>query len=322
MNRFLVYLLCLSLLFTAGICNTAQAQEQQEQYFLELQGFTWNQTTIRSLIVTSENESWWNPIFVNATVRAVNIWSDAIQFFAINYSDFSYLSNLKLESAVSNETLPGFDIYFTWTESPLRNTTDEVGLARTVTNAFNVVVNCTINLVAKTNHGYALSEGDIQNVALHEFGHSLGLGHSNYTGDLMFPMYTLRGSNQGISTLDVYGVATVFQWIPNPSEFFPVNRWLQRTVINLPSDIPYQYMAVSPENVRPQSFEENPVVQVFILMWELLLHPEILIIVVIFILVFVIIGLIPRRRPKREAEQINSSQPADSFPASFFRVAS
>ena len=34
----------------------------------------------------------------------------------------------------------------------------------------------------------------MQNIALHELGHGLGLGHSNYTDDLMYSLYTLGGA--------------------------------------------------------------------------------------------------------------------------------
>ena len=62
----------------------------------------------------------------------------------------------------------------------------------------------------------------MQNVALHELGHSLGLGHSNYTGDLMYAVYTMGIHRlKSISTLDVYGVATLFAWETNSTDILP-----------------------------------------------------------------------------------------------------
>jgi predicted Zn-dependent protease len=295
---FLLFLLFSSLFLTASISAISQVQGQnQNSYSLQIQGLTWNRTTLNILLVTPNNESWWNPIYVNSTLRAIGQWNDAISYFASNYSDFAYLSNLKFEPTVSNETKPGFDIYLNWTESTLANTADEIGLTST-TDLNDAIINCTINLATHTSHGNSLADGDEQNIALHELGHSLGLGHSNYTGDVMYPAYTLEGPAKYISTLDVYGVATIFAWMTKPSTFYPVFEWLQGNPVILPSNIPYKYLPVSPQNALPQTLANNPVVETLVLMVEILIHPEILAIVLLFIIVLIIIVLIPSKRKK------------------------
>jgi hypothetical protein len=296
---FLLFLLISSLFLAAGVFRVSQLQGQnQDQYSLRLQGLAWNQATISTLIVTSDNESWWNPLYLNSTLRAIGQWNDAIAGFALNNSNFAYLSNLRIEASVLNETQSGFDVYIGWTESPLSNVSDEIGLSKTFTKPKSAIINCTINLATHTHQGDALSDGDLQNIALHELGHSLGLGHCNSTGDLMYPTYTLLSSAEGVSTLDVYGVATVFAWMINSSMFYPVSGWLKENSVILPSEIAYQYLPVSPQNARPQTLIDNPVVHFFILMFEVLIHPEILAIVLVFIMVMVVIALIPRRRKR------------------------
>jgi len=113
----------------------------------------------------------------------------------------------------------------------------------------------------------------------------------------MYPAYTLLGSADSISTLDIYGVATVFAWMLNPSKFYPVSGWLQSDPVVLPSN-QYEYLPVSPQNARPQTLANNPIVQTLILMVEILIHPEILAIVLLFIIVLIIIALIPSKRKK------------------------
>ena len=191
---------------------------------LALQGFVWNHTTLKALVVAAYNESWWNPDDLNTAIRAIGQWNDAIAAFASNYSDFSYLSSLSIQPTVSNETQPGFDIYINWTQSPFSNG-DEVGLSQIFPDYESTIINCTVNLAAHTHHGDALNEGDMQNIALHELGHSLGLGHSNYTGDLMSAYYTLGGPAESVSTLDVYGVATLFGWDTKFNQLLP-SKWL------------------------------------------------------------------------------------------------
>lgn len=114
----------------------------------------------------------------------------------------------------------------------------------------------------------------------------------------MYSLYTMGSSAEAVSSLDVYGVATIFAWELNTSSFYPVNGWLKENSVILPPDIAYQGLPVSPENARPQTLANNPVVQTLILMGEILIHPQILTFVLVVIVVCVIIALIPRRKRK------------------------
>jgi len=299
MRRFLLFLWISSLVLAACfVSNNGVQGQSSDKYSLQLQGFVWNRSTLNALVVKADNESWWNTDYLNTTLRAIGQWNDAIAAFALNYSDFSYLSSLRIQPTVSNESQLGFDIYIHWTESPLSNTTDEVGLSKIFPNYQGTIRNCTVNLAVHTNHGDALNDGDMQNIALHELGHSLGLGHSNYTGDLMYSLYTMGSSAEGISSLDVYGVATIFAWELNTTNFYPISGWLKENSVILPATIAYQGLPVSPENARPQTFTNNSVFQTLIFMFELLIHPEIFAIILAVAVIFVIIALIPGRKKR------------------------
>jgi hypothetical protein len=303
MRKFLLFLWIFSLVFAFSFvsCNGVRGQEDSS---LQLQGFVWNRLTLNALLVTADNESWWNPDYLNTTLRAIGQWNDAIKAFSANYSDFSYLSNLKIQPIISNTTQPGFDIYINWTGSPLSKT-DEVGLSQISAN-FGTIINCTTNLATHTNHGEALKEEDMQNIALHELGHSLGLGHSNYTGDLMYSVYTIGYAPEDVSTLDVYGVATLFAWEINATNFYPVSDWLKVNSVILPPNIVYRGLPVSPENASPQTLADNSVVQFLILMFEILIHPEVLALAILFIVILVVIALIPKRRKRSDDVKVGS----------------
>jgi predicted Zn-dependent protease len=306
MRFFLVLLLFSTLFLTAGSFAICQAQSpNQNVYALEIQGLAWNKSTLRILLTTPNNESWWNPIYVNSTLRAIGQWNDAISYFASHNENYVYLSNLELKPTVLNYTKSGFDIYINWTESNLPGSADEIGLA-TLTSEANQIIGCTINLATHTHHGVSLIDGDMQNIALHELGHTLGLGHSNATGDVMFPDIALLGASKSISSLDMYGIATTFAWMTNQFNFYPIGFWLNGTPVVLPSDIPYNYLPVSTQNARPNTLQNNTILQNLILDLGLFLHPILL--VPIFALIIFLIGIVlyDRLRRKRRTPKADS----------------
>jgi hypothetical protein len=55
---------------------------------------------------------------------------------------------------------------------------------------------------------------DFFTVALHELGHSLGLGHSEVTGSVMEPVYA--GSRRSLHPDDIAGIQALYS-VPEPS---------------------------------------------------------------------------------------------------------
>ena len=296
MHKLFSFLLVASLFLAAFlVCgNNGVWAESQDKYSLQLQGLVWNHATLRALIITADNESWWTNTYLDSAVRAVGQWNDAIATFAENYSEFSYMSNVRIQTSISNVSISGFDIYVDWTKSPLSSSTDEIGVSQISADYRSTIINCTVSLAAHSNHGDPLNEGDMQNVALHELGHSLGLGHSNVTSDLMYAFYTRQSGPEYVSTLDAYGVATLFAWNQNGFIFYPIDEWLFENSVVLPSDIAYKGLPVSPENAIPQTLANNPIVQTLVLMFEILIHPEILAAVVLVVLLSILLGLAVR----------------------------
>ncbi len=281
----MILTLCLTIIQSVG------AQTEQS-YELDILGPTWDHSTISVLIIPSFNESWWNAAYLNSSLHAINQWNEAISYFAANYTDYAYISHLRIESTVSNLTHSGFDVTISWVEQ-LGNDTYETGLTRTTYANLTIISNSTITLAAHDYQNNVLGEADEQNVILHEVGHSLGLGHGNASADLMYPVLALGSSLKKISTLDMYGVSTVFGWLSNSTEYNATIQGSPVSSVILPFNIPYDYLPVTEDNVPPATTTQQ--VSTFLdNLIQFLLQPENETLILIIISTIIIISIIIR----------------------------
>jgi hypothetical protein len=277
-------------LIVLTFASQIQAQ-QQDTIIIEIGGYAWNKTTLNTLIVTSENESWWSSSYVNATVNAIDDWNHAITYFTENYSQYSYLSPVNLKYQVSNQTQPGFDIYVNFSQSVSIQNQDAIGLTSTLPNNDGTIQYCLISIGTQSQY-LKFTEKDIQSVTTHELGHAIGIGHSNSSNDLMYPQFDVYASQIEISTLDMYGVANAFEWITNPNLPTPT---IQQD-IGLPSSIPYEY--IPPAAPAPQSIGDNPVFRAIEIVGNILFTPYILLMIIIGVSIMIIIEVSFRRQRK------------------------
>ena len=305
LNHFLAAaILCLAL----ATCVIGDAKTQTD-YSIEVQDYTWDHSNLSVLIISHEEESWWDPVFINLTLRAVGVWNDAFVDFATRYPDFDYVSNLRLAPTVSNNSSPGFDISVTWVEGTVTEGSDQVGLTWTFPNRQGVFIRSNITLSTQ-NRLSSLSDIEMQNIAQHEIGHALGLLHSNYTGDIMYPTTSATFSVRYISTLDAYGVAAVFGWMSVSPSFDPSNKEEVPSSVRLPSNIEYEYLAISAENLPPKGFFDpvlDPIRNFLSAFFDYLLIPGRFMLFVL-VMVALIIGMIlyrvlrPTKNPKQPSE--------------------
>jgi hypothetical protein len=270
---------------------TGEAQAQiPETPIIEVGGYLWNRTTI-SVLIVSNNQSDWTAGLVNSTIRAIDDWNTAITYFATNYSGFSYLSAVNLQIQVSNQTESNFDVYVNFSETVASGNQDAIGATTTSPYSNGTIQKCIITIATESRYS-TLTQKDIQSVAAHEFGHVLGIGHSNSSNDLMYPLFDVYGSDYGISTLDMYGVANAFQWIINPDQPVPSTK----QELSLPTNITYEYIALA--QPAPQAITDNPIVKALEILSNILLTPYILLMIASGILLLILIELFFRRARK------------------------
>jgi hypothetical protein len=288
--KFSVFILFVILLGATVVEVQAQTPTQ-DTFVIEVGGYTWNKTALKTLIVTAEDQSWWTQGLVNSTLRAINQWNQAIQFFATNYPDYTYLSAVKLEAKVVNQSEPDFDIYVNYSQSVAINGQDSIGLATTIPYNNGTIEKCVINLAAESQY-LVLTEKDVQSVATHELAHALCIGHSNSSSDLMYPSYDVYAAQYAISTLNLFGVARAFEWITNPEQAAPI----RQQQLALPQNIPYEYAPIP--QAAPESISDNPIAKFLEMTGRILLNPIILPMIIVAVVLFVIVGLSFRKKKK------------------------
>lgn len=248
-----------------------EAQTEEYTPSLDISNIPWDKTTLHILIVEAPNESWWEVEFVNATVDAVSNWEVALDFFIEKYPDFSYLSNLNFDLTVAPQTTDGYDVYVEFAETIPEQNQLVLGRTATYTNTENNRDHCTVTL-ATSSQSLSFSTNGMTKVATHEFGHVLGLEHSDSAADLMYPSSDLVFSKYEISTLDLYGVAVIFGWLNYGSLLNPQ----EGNSISLPDSIGYEYAPPAnpstPQNEGIQflqsatAFVEQNVVSILVIM--------------------------------------------------------
>lgn len=274
-----------------GFFATVETRAQpQETPIIEVGGYLWNRTTLFVLII-SDNQSEWNSGLVNSTIRAVEDWNNVITSFATNYSSYNYISAVNLQIQVSNQIEPNFDIYVSFSETVSSSNQDSIGTATTTPYSNGTIQKCEITIATSSRY-VELTQKDVQSVAAHEFGHALGIGHCNSSSDLMYPLFDVYGSDYGISTLNMYGVANAFNWIINPEQPVPS----PKQEIALPANIPYEYIVSA--QPAPQALTDNPIVRALTVLVNVLLTPYVLIVIVVGISILVMIELAFRRQRK------------------------
>lgn len=262
---FLVILLTTLLLATLPVSPTSlppQTAAAQTIPSIETEGGVWTDPAISVLITPSTGQTWYRSSYAGDAAHAVRRWTQSIIVFTDTYP-YNYLRQLSFNIHIEGiNTTASPDVAISFIQNFPSTGTPALGETRTritqFSNHFEPPI--TMRLAAQDpDQLRQLSDSDVVNIATHEFGHALGLGHTNMltTDDnfleLMSTTYNLPVGNaknplEAPSTLDLYALATIYNYLatsPTLSGSGP-----DSTILTLPVTIPYTAAYPYPEQVK------------------------------------------------------------------------
>jgi hypothetical protein len=265
------------------------------------EGGTWTSSTIHILINPQISAPWFKSSYTFDVNHAISRWSQSITVYTDVYGS-NYLRNLSFVTCVSgvNDTLCGSpDIQVRFIES-FGSQSSGLGLTSIrVSNSGIFQAPTTTTLAAyDPSNTTQLTDTDMINIASHEFGHALGLGHATVsatdegTFELMFLSYgqavgNPRNSLEAPSTLDLYALSYVYNWLASSSTLIGPGH--PAALLSLPSGVTYS--SVYPYGEQIQTLQ-NSISQ---------LKLEIIILVIVaallLALVLALVILLSRKKP-------------------------
>jgi len=189
--------LMLILILTLGMAVMDSPVVEAQTASVTVLGEAWDHPVITVLITTRGGDSG----YVAYVQAALDDWQARIRALggegSTGYASFTF-------NPTSDKTA---DIMIT-----LKQNTGVILGSADVDSEGDVIRRVSIKLATENAMGLPLDAADVQNIAAHELGHALGLGHANVEADLMHSSYDLveTGSVNAPSTLDLEAIKYIY----------------------------------------------------------------------------------------------------------------
>jgi predicted Zn-dependent protease len=241
-RKISIYCFLLALVSFFGCTFTVvQSSQLQGADSIVLEEFRWTKFPVKVLV---DMNQWTQPEYAVAVREALDSWIKSIWNYTNTYNDISLATVNYLFYSNDVNSTTNYDVLISFAPDKIPPGPNTVGLT---TYSWDLTTHqpvppITINITTYSGTATTLF---IKNIAMHEFGHALGLGHALPQNTLNGPelMYYSSSKNQVVypSTLDVYGLTKVY------------NGSYGQTVY-LPSSIPYVMLAegdIPPPQIIP-----------------------------------------------------------------------
>jgi len=228
-SRFIsVLLLAINLLlvYTPAMPSSAAATLPS----INLEGFRWNSFPLRVLV---DMNAWSTKDYAVAVREALDDWLRSIWNYTSSFNDTS-LTMIRFAFYVSDiNRTDNYNALVTFAASEISPNSETIGLTTAQWNpqTHEPISPVTVNI---TTYSATATHLFVRNVAMHELGHMLGLGHASSQNTLDGPelMYNISSRNRILSpsTLDIYGLTTLY-------------RGMYDQTVQLPAYIPYKMLS-------------------------------------------------------------------------------
>jgi hypothetical protein len=252
-NRKLVFCLVLAIMLSVSLgANITCAETNTTPPTIELYDFQWNTFPLKVLVDLNE---WSTDEYALAVRRGIDGWVQSIWNYTQTYTNITLAFHYSYY--VSNVNATGsYDILITFSQHEIER--NKVGLTTFSWDA-RTHEPITPFIITITSYSATADTLFITNVAMHEFGHALGLGHADSpetrNGPELMYLTSLHTQTVYPSTLNIYGLSRLYS-----GNF-------EETVF-LPSTIPYLMIAQGSIPPQDQTVSNN---MLYILIDELAL---------------------------------------------------